>query len=87
MFRAALLCLAIVASSIVHADDVPRGKLPRQVVPTAYAVDLRMDARAERYSGTVAINLDVREATDHFFIHARGSTLMCESTVRSDTTR
>lgn len=84
MFRAALLCLAIVASSIVHADDVPRGKLPRQVVPTAYAVDLRMDARAERYSGTVAINLDVREATDHFFIHARGSTLSDVRLVRAN---
>ena len=75
MLRTLLFSLAILATSVVHASDVPRGKLPRQVVPTSYAVDLRMDARADRYSGAVAIELEVKEATDHFFIHARGSTL------------
>lgn len=76
MFRTLLLAIAIVSANVSAATpEVPRGKLPRQVVPTAYEVNLRMDARADRYSGTVRIDLDVKEATDHFFIHARGSSL------------
>lgn len=83
MLRTLLFSLAILATSVVHASDVPRGKLPRQVVPTSYAVDLRMDARADRYSGAVAIELEVKEATDHFFIHARGSTLKDVQLIRA----
>ena len=83
MLRTGLCSLVVLASSIAHAGDVPRGKLPRQVVPTAYAVDLRMDARADRYSGAVAIDLEVKEATDHFFIHARGSTLKDVQLIRA----
>lgn len=83
MLRTVLCSLVVLASSIAHAGDVPRGKLPRQVVPTAYAVDLRMDARADRYSGAVAIDLEVKEATDHFFIHARGSTLKDVQLIRA----
>ena len=76
MFRTLLLAIAIVSANVSAATpEVPRGKLPRQVVPTAYEVNLRMDARADRYSGMVRIDLDVKEATDHFFIHARGSSL------------
>ncbi|MCC6560940.1 MAG: M1 family metallopeptidase [Xanthomonadales bacterium] len=76
MFRTLLCCVLALATQIVAAaDEVPRGKLPRQVVPIAYEVDLRMDARGERYSGEVRIELDVRTATDHFFLHARGSEL------------
>ena len=81
MFRTLLLAAVFVAVNASAApSDVPRGKLPRQVVPTAYEVDLRMDARADRYSGVVRIDLDVKEATDHFFIHARGSTMADEIT-------
>lgn len=83
MLRTVLFSLAVLAAGIVHAGDVPRGKLPRQVVPTSYAVDLRMDARADRYSGAVAIELEVKEATDHFFIHARGSTLKDVQLIRA----
>lgn len=83
MLRTVLFSLAVLAAGVVHAGDVPRGKLPRQVVPTSYAVDLRMDARADRYSGAVAIELEVKEATDHFFIHARGSTLKDVQLIRA----
>lgn len=83
MFKNAMLCLTLLAASVAQASDAPRGKLPRQVVPTSYAVDLRMDARADRYSGAVAIELEVKEATDHFFIHARGSALKDVQLVRA----
>jgi hypothetical protein len=44
MFRTLLLAAVFVAVNASAApSDVPRGKLPRQVVPTAYEVDLRMD--------------------------------------------
>lgn len=86
MFRTLLLAAAFVAVNASAApSDVPRGKLPRQVVPTAYEVDLRMDARADRYSGVVRIDLDVKEATDHFFIHARGSTMADVRLIRAGT--
>ena len=75
MSRILLCCALVLAATATAADTPPRGKLPRDVVPTAYAVDLRMDARSDRYSGEVRAELDVRNATDHFYLHARGSTL------------
>ncbi|HWT17166.1 MAG TPA: M1 family metallopeptidase [Patescibacteria group bacterium] len=87
MLRTLLLYVAIIATNVSAATaattDVPRGKLPRLVEPVAYAVDLRMDARADRYSGTVAIELEVKEATDHFYFHARGSTLSDVQLIRA----
>lgn len=84
MLRILIAAVVALASTIsLAASEVPLGKLPRLVVPTAYQVDLRMDARAERYSGRVDITLDVREATNHFYIHARGSTLQSAQLVNA----
>jgi cytosol alanyl aminopeptidase len=76
MFRTLVCCIALFAANIVHAaSDVPRGKLSRDVVPTSYIVDLRMDPREAGYSGVVLVDLDVKQPTRSFHMHARGSTI------------
>lgn len=83
MSRLLLFVLLLCFTTLARADDVPRGKLPRQVIPVAYAVDLRMDARADRYQGQVVIDLDVKESTHQFYLHARGSTLKDVQLIRA----
>ncbi len=69
----ALLLLACTVPA--GAAEVPLGPLSRDVVPVAYVLDLRMDPRAERFSGEVRVDVDVRKAVDVFFMHARGSSI------------
>jgi len=64
-----------VSQSAVAGDDIPRGRLPKQVVPTAYELELWMDPRQTRFNGTVGINVTVIEPTTRFWLHARDSTL------------
>lgn len=69
---ASLLTLACGPSfADVAPDTVPRGPLPRSVVPEHYALELRLDPDAERFSGRVGIDVDVREAVDTFWLHGR----------------
>lgn len=56
-------------------SGVPRGQLPKEVVPTAYDVSLRMDPRASSFSGSVDIAIDVKTTTKVFWLHARDSAL------------
>jgi alanyl aminopeptidase len=69
------LFAAIASMPLLAAATIPAGPLPRQVVPTAYTLDLEIDPRAERYRGEVAISLDVREPLAEFHLHARDSSL------------
>lgn len=54
-----------------YADEAPVGRLGGVVAPTAYSLDLVIDPREDRFSGTVEIALQFEEARDHFFIHGK----------------
>jgi alanyl aminopeptidase len=52
--------------------DLPRGRLPAGVAPTAYRLDLTIDPRSEGFSGTVAIDLRLDEPTARIWLHGQG---------------
>lgn len=71
-------CLALAAAvmavswtGIAAAD----ARLGTQVVPKSQAITLRIDADQLHYTGSVEIELDVREATKSFTFHSEGPTI------------
>src|SRR5262245_9650226 len=51
------------------------GRLPRQVHPTRYALDLVVDPRQARFSGKARIDVTVDEPTSAVVMNARGLTV------------
>ncbi len=47
-------------------------RLPREIVPQAYAIDLTTTPRRKGFSGSVAIEVCLVAATDSIVLHARG---------------
>ncbi|AVP96450.1 hypothetical protein C7S18_04235 [Ahniella affigens] len=72
--RVAVLWLMLATTAFAE-DAIPRGQLPKDVVPAAYDVSLRMDPRASSFSGSVDIAIDVKTSTKVFWMHARDSQL------------
>ena len=62
----AYLCLLPAA----QAESPPTGKLPDDVRPLSYALDLKIDPRAERFSGEVRINVRLTRRAEHLWLHA-----------------
>ena len=52
----------------------PDGRLPRQVHPTRYALELAVDPAQPRFSGRVRIDITVDEPTSAIVLNARGLT-------------
>ncbi len=73
--RTALACALMLAVALpaAHAADtaVPKGPLPRTVVPSLVKLELKLDPRQERFSGTTRIEADVAEATGVIWMHGR----------------
>jgi len=45
-------------------------RLPRSVIPESYALRLRVDPNRDRFSGSVDINMTVRDDTEMIVLHA-----------------
>ena len=75
LLRRSLLATALVASlGVAHAADntgVPKGPLPRNVVPTLVSLELKLDPKQANFTGTTRIEAQVSEATDSFWMHGR----------------
>ena len=71
----ALLAAALAAAAplpFAHAaDPVPTGKLPDDARPLAYALDLKIDPKADRFDGRVRIKVKLAKPADHLWLHAR----------------
>lgn len=52
--------------------DVPTGRLPHDVVPLAYALELTIQPEQARFAGHTRIDLELRRATRRFFLHGSG---------------
>ncbi|MBK8170634.1 MAG: ERAP1-like C-terminal domain-containing protein [Sandaracinaceae bacterium] len=50
----------------------PTGRLPDDVRPLGYAIELSIDPHATRYSGTVSIRVRLAEPRSSIFFHAQG---------------
>ncbi|WP_133064349.1 M1 family metallopeptidase [Sandarakinorhabdus cyanobacteriorum] len=68
--RLALAASALAAPAL--AQDVPLGRLPDTVKPTAYRIDLKVDPEQAEYSGHVEIDAEVTTATRSIFLHGLG---------------
>lgn len=72
--RPTLLASALLfATGLAHAadPDVPRGPLPRTVVPSLVKLELKLDPKQARFSGSTRIEAKVAEATDTIWMHGR----------------
>lgn len=69
MLCAAVLATATVAQETPPADTAPNGRLPEGVRPLHYRLDLTIDPREQRFGGTVAIRIELDEASDGFWMH------------------
>jgi aminopeptidase N len=67
----AALAVVVALSAAARAQPVPTGPLPDSVRPLAYTLELKVDPRADRFSGRVRIHLRLAAASDHFWMHAR----------------
>src|SRR3954447_19449199 len=72
--RALLYSLALSAVLALAPAALAETRLGGDVVPTFEAVRLRLDPARAEYSGTVAVDLEVRRATVEVRFHARGQT-------------
>lgn len=76
LLRRSLLATALVASmGLAHAadnTDVPKGPLPRTVVPSLVQLELKLDPKQANFSGKTRIEAKVAEATDVIWMHGRG---------------
>lgn len=62
-----------VAGPIVPNDEaVPTGRLPTDVKPTHYALELTIDPDQPRFSGTVSIEVMLAKARRHIWLHGKG---------------
>jgi len=62
----AACCGAALAAT---ADQVPHGKLPRWAVPEAYQLSFKVDPRQADFAGTTVIKVDLKQASDHLWLH------------------
>lgn len=63
----------VVAAAPVPAASpaVPAGRLPDTAAPLAYRLDLTVDPAKERFSGTVEIDVTLKQASDRIYLHGR----------------
>ena len=70
--RIACLCLALASMAIAMDPAAAQDfRLDDQVEPAFEAVELRLDPEQTSYSGTVHIELQPREETTSFRLHAQ----------------
>src|SRR5215475_13686060 len=72
--RSAVFVAAILIGGIGHrarAEEIPTGKLPQGVAPLHYSLQLTLDPRAARFTGTARIRIRLDAPADHIWLHAR----------------
>ena len=69
------------AAFAATTDPVPHGKLPRWAVPESYALSFKVDPRQQDFSGTTRIKVDLKQASDHIWLHGHDIKVSKVSTV------
>ncbi|MEO6921810.1 MAG: M1 family metallopeptidase [Collimonas sp.] len=65
---------AATPNAIPH-DSAPLGKLPRWAQPLAYHLDFRVDPQQSAYTGSAAIDIELKQAADHLWLHGQDLTV------------
>ncbi|WP_246541978.1 M1 family metallopeptidase [Collimonas antrihumi] len=71
-FTLAALAISIASFNAAAAtpdDAAPLGKLPRWVQPLAYQLDFRVDPHQLEYTGNATIDIELKQAADHLWLH------------------
>ncbi len=71
-FTLAALAISIASFNAAAAtpdDSAPLGKLPRWVQPLAYQLDFRVDPHQLEYTGNATIDIELKQAADHLWLH------------------
>jgi len=68
---AVAMTAALLSQAAFAAEVVPTGKLPEDAKPLAYALDLKIDPKADRFNGHVRIKVKLAKPADHLWLHAR----------------
>jgi len=71
----ASLALACASAFAAAPEQPPLETLPRWVVPESYALDLRIDPAQKDFSGKVAIKLQLKQPSDHVWLHGKDLTV------------
>ena len=74
-FLGASLALACASVFATTADQPPLEKLPRWAVPDSYTLDLRVDPAQSGFSGNVTIRLQLKQPSDHVWLHGKNLTV------------
>jgi len=67
-----LFAVAVLAPSVVYAEEAPPGPLPDTVIPTRYHLSLTIDPRQASFSGQVDIDVTVRAPLKTIWLHGLG---------------
>jgi alanyl aminopeptidase len=69
VFTALSVCCA--AALAAGSDSPPLEKQPRWAVPEAYTLAFKIDPAKTDYSGTTQIKVDLKQASDHVWLHGK----------------
>ena len=56
-------------AQLASAEAAPKGKLPEDVTPTHYQINLNINPRLDRFSGEVIIDLELQRPRDVIWMH------------------
>ena len=70
----------------VDLTAIPHAQLPETAIPQAYRIDMTIDPQADTMSGTVEIDVEIEEAGEHLWIHAKEMTVSMAQLRYSDAT-
>jgi cytosol alanyl aminopeptidase len=68
--RPRCLLFAFILSSLVRADQPPTLRLPNTVAPTSYRVELTLDPSKPTFSGSIAIQAEIKQPVDTIWLNA-----------------
>ena len=80
--RLAIAACLFFAAAFAQADDVPRGRLPRDAEPLHYELKFGIDPASDGFSGVAAIRVQLHRPDDHLWLH--GDALAVESVEVTD---
>ncbi|WP_213980745.1 M1 family metallopeptidase [Sphingomonas sp. dw_22] len=69
-FQLTALCLFVPGTALAQ-DALPTGKLPDQVAPIAYRLDMTVIPEKERFSGHTEIDVQLKQPAASIFMHGR----------------
>src|SRR4051812_10243422 len=66
------LCVFALLSAILFAEEAPKLRLPGDVVPVRYALDLNLIPARDRYNGSIAIDVQVKNPVSVIWLNSTG---------------